>query len=258
MRRLPLPDTSQSLVWLDGEAFCVTEVFREEIAGRLPNWLRFRAAMQSSLEASPVSLGEGRVGTLVRRSVTSLGRWLLSWWRKAPVPEVQQAALLFRLQRHGIRSPQLLAFGHRRVRPWTEHSFLLTEAPRGEGTLLDYLARSSSPVWRGQWLRKAGELVRRLHEAGYALGNQAGAFAALCTVQNDGLALTRVDGLQRSKRRWPELAVVDLPKLPRLEGQRGTETMRFFLGYLGTRRLTQQGRILARRLRVRPVKEAAT
>ena len=84
LRRLPLPLGTQNLIWLDGEALCVTRAFREEIGDQIPEWLRFRPMDQRSVEERQVTLSNGRAGNLVRRTSRGLGRWCLSWWRGLP------------------------------------------------------------------------------------------------------------------------------------------------------------------------------
>jgi hypothetical protein len=257
MRHQPPPTGAQSLVWLDGEALCVTRAFRDEIGAQVPDWLRFRDAEAGGVEVARVCLGEGRAGTLVRRTaVPSLKSRLLSRWRPAPAPEVTHAALLFRLERHNVGCPKLLAFGQRQARPW-QQSFVLSEAPPPAGTLRERLAGSSSPRERGHWLRQAGALLRGLHEAGYVL-RQAAEFADACAIQDDNrAALTRIEGIKRSKQLWSTLALMDLPGLREHYRLRSAEIMRFFLGYLGVRRLTAAGRRLARTILALSPSEAA-
>jgi tRNA A-37 threonylcarbamoyl transferase component Bud32 len=256
MRRVPLPKGAQDLVWLDGEALCLTQAFREEMGGQVPDWLRFRVPQRSGVEMSQVPLAGGRAGRLIRRTVTGLGGWLLSWLSKAPPPEVQQAALLFRLERHGISTPRLLGFGQRRSRLWIRHSFLLTELPRSDGSLESLLAQLSSPSRRARLLRGAGALLRQLHEAGYVLGKRAAAFASTCVVQDTSIALMSVDGLERKKQPWPALAALDLPKIRSGSRLSKTETLRFFLGYLGEPRLSPARRDLAGKT-LGPIRKAA-
>jgi tRNA A-37 threonylcarbamoyl transferase component Bud32 len=251
LKRLPLPPGTQTLVWLDGEALCVTGAFHKELSGQIPSWLRFRAIKPNSAECRKVRLETSRAATLTRRSVQSFSGWLRSWWRRAPAPEVQQAALLFHLERCKVACPKLLAFGQLRQRFWSRDSFILTESQPVIGDLASVLAEDLSPVSRGRLLKKAGELLRRIHEAGYVLAKHAADFAAMCAVTkepNAALALTRIDGLERKKRSWSQLAMEDLPRLRNIHRLRETEAMCFFLGYLGAPRLTSDGRALARKM----------
>src|SRR5262249_36286830 len=66
LRRMPLPPGSQNLVWLDGEAMCVSRSFHQEIDGKIPSWLRFRGRQESHVESCRIQLASGRVGSLVR------------------------------------------------------------------------------------------------------------------------------------------------------------------------------------------------
>jgi tRNA A-37 threonylcarbamoyl transferase component Bud32 len=245
MQCLPLPSGAQNLIWLDGEALCVTQVFYEEFRGHIPECLRYRYAARNSLEHSRLPLGPGRIADLARRTAHGLGRWLVSWRGRLTAPEVQLAARLFRLERYQVPCPKLLAFGQRQ-RPWGQESLLLTETPPIEQTLFQALARCPSPRQRGAWLRQAGALVRKLHEAGHCLGSEAAAFARICAVYQKRLVLTRVDRLDRKKELWLTLARRDLPRLLDHNRPSRGDALRFYLGYLGARRLPAQGRELAR------------
>jgi tRNA A-37 threonylcarbamoyl transferase component Bud32 len=246
LRQLPPVDGAQSLVWLDGEALCVTRAFRDEMGDQVPDWLRFRDPVAAGVELTRVSLGGDRAVDLVYRTVARrISNRLFSKWQPAPAPEVRHAALLFRLERHNIQCPKLLAFGQRQTRPWRQ-SFVLSEALPTTGTLRERLADSGSRSERGRLLRRAGALLRGLHEAGYALTDHDD-FADVCAIQDkDRLALTRIDGINRQKKLWSQLALMDLPRLHERHPLRRPETMRFFLGYLGVPRLTSAGRKLAR------------
>ena len=72
MQRLPLPGGTQHLVWLDGEALCVTRAFREELGGHIPDWLRLPTAPSAPLERRSVPLANQRSGNLVFRTVSGL------------------------------------------------------------------------------------------------------------------------------------------------------------------------------------------
>jgi tRNA A-37 threonylcarbamoyl transferase component Bud32 len=170
-RAAPLRTDAQTLLWLDGDALCVTTQFWSELRGRLPDWL---------LEASRPGTGGGgqtvvslpgeRQASLVRRSRCEPWRRLWARVRRRTVlaPEVWQAGMLFRLQRHGVPTLRLLAMGQRHVSPWRTDSFLLTERPLNTVDLLTWLA-SHDGVPRRAVIRQAAVLLRRLHGAGFYL-----------------------------------------------------------------------------------------
>jgi hypothetical protein len=201
------------------------------------------------VEQTPIALGPGRQGNLVRRGAHGIGRRVISWWRGRPAREVQLAALLFRLERYRVPCPKLLAFGYRRPGPWRTDSFLLTENPVLLGSLHHLFATSPTVTKKAIWLRQAGALLRRLHEAGYSLGRRAADFGAICAVPKEDphqVILTHVDTLERQARPWPELALQDLLKLATAHQLCRGELMRFFLGYFGTRHLSPEGQELFR------------
>jgi tRNA A-37 threonylcarbamoyl transferase component Bud32 len=127
---------AQELIWLDGEALCITQEFLQELNGQVPDWLRLERTAENGSEMSQslVTLPSGRRGLLVRGRRDQPLRWLWTEFRRKPMmtPEVREAGLLFRRQRRGEPVPRLLAFGQRRTAPWRTESFLLTEVPTAD------------------------------------------------------------------------------------------------------------------------------
>ncbi len=255
------PSEQQSLVWLDGEARCVTPAFLETLGERIPECLDLSRAVDprvsgcSTRGLEKVSLENGRAGLLVRYRTLHAWHWLASWWRREPSPDVQAAALLFRLERHGIPTPKLLAFGHKCFRPWT-YSFVLTETPASAGSLLDHLLKTTAPKERGNWLRQAGSLLRRLHEAGYCMGNRPKDFDAIGVNTSATAArvlLSRIDGLKRRRLSWPALAKKDFAPLIRSHRLCRTDMMRFYLAYVGSDRAAAPARSLLREIMAKQV-----
>jgi hypothetical protein len=130
-RRLPLAPGGQSLLWLDGEALCVTPAFWAELQGRVPTWLPLapKPGLRGRTERGEVELPGGRRGLLVRRwRLQPLGwLWAALRGKRLESPELRQATTIFRRQRQGLDAPRLLAYGQRRCFPWRTESFLLTE-----------------------------------------------------------------------------------------------------------------------------------
>jgi tRNA A-37 threonylcarbamoyl transferase component Bud32 len=255
LRQAPLRPQEQSLIWLDGEAVCVTPQFHADMGARLPAWLElFRSSARTgtSLDRLSVSLTAHRAGCLVRRRETRRWRWLWDWLRaKRPTtPELEQAGTLFRLERYGIALPRVLAMGQRHERPWHAESFLLTETEPGQIDLTDWLAdrQAAGPVQRRQALRQAGALLRRLHQAGYYLDSIVNP-RCLFAIQTGGgnqpkLSLSSAEGLRRSRAARPRWARQDLQRLHAsfsLLCSRA-ELLCFFLAYLGRRRLDAEAK----------------
>jgi hypothetical protein len=129
--RTARPIDEQGVLWLDGEALCVTPEFHAELRGHVPNWLRSPAAPKVGFTQTVVPLAGGRRGLLTwRRRWTPLTwLWSLLWPRPLITPEVREAGLLFRRKRQGQSAARLLAFGQRSRFPGHTESFLLTELP---------------------------------------------------------------------------------------------------------------------------------
>jgi tRNA A-37 threonylcarbamoyl transferase component Bud32 len=128
---------SQELIWLCGEALCITPQFLQELSGDVPDWLRLEQTAWNRTDAisSLHELPGDRRGVLVRRRRSQFLQWLWTEFRRKPLmtPEATLAGMLFRRQRQGESAPRLLAFGQRRTLPWRTESFLLTEAPMPVG-----------------------------------------------------------------------------------------------------------------------------
>lgn len=122
----------QNLIWLEGEALCVTREFQAELNGRIPDWLTPSRRLETRScrpTEERISIRGMRAAVLVRRWSSEPGRWLWCLLLNRPFvsPEFQRAALLFRLQRFGVATPRLLAVGQQHPRPWQSESFLLTD-----------------------------------------------------------------------------------------------------------------------------------
>jgi hypothetical protein len=121
----PLAD--EGVIWLDGEAVCVTQSFLRELKGTMPEWLRPSSGRGTTRTIVP--LPNDRRGLLIRRTLDQPLAWLVRALRRRAVrsPELKQAGRLFRCLRQGLPAPRLLAFGQRQTWPWRTESFLLTE-----------------------------------------------------------------------------------------------------------------------------------
>jgi tRNA A-37 threonylcarbamoyl transferase component Bud32 len=267
MRQVPLASAQQALVWVDGEALCMTQAYQQELQGHIPDVLRLDSMPPSTrYSAEPKYLPSGRSAWLVRRR-TELGfmtraRRLLG--RNVTSPEVQQAALLFRLERHGIRAPRLLAFGEREHEGRQQESFLFMELSPDARDLGGWLCEMPPTVLGGtlreqrrQVIRQAGVLMRRLHDATVFVDKRKLATISdwhgfLCVMENSNgpeIGCSNVEALHIRRSRTRSHALADLVLLRRrfaaLLGSR-TDQLRFLRSYLGVPRVTPAARDLAR------------
>lgn len=263
LRQSPLVPGQQNLIWLNGEALCMTRQFLASLNGQVPDWLAHWDRMgerESPVARMLVPLPGDRRAHLVRRRTQ---RTAFSGWRRVTSPEFEQARILFRLQRYGVETPQLLAVGQRHLRGGQQESFLLIEKPAAGMDLVEKLAslsrrrpRNAERNQRRQLLHQAAVLLRRLHEAAcYGVPRQReidGPLSFLVRLEPGNqpvMMLATVEGLCRRRRPAPRLARRDLRSVFQgipLEGCGRTDAVRFLLAYLGLQRLDPAAKKLAR------------
>jgi tRNA A-37 threonylcarbamoyl transferase component Bud32 len=257
----------QALLWLDGEALCVTPGFQSLLGGTVPDWLRAvsRGDGYGARETrKSMELPDGRHGLLIHRHSPSPLRAAWAWLRGRPqVPvELQQARMIFHLERHGIRVPELLAVGRRPLERWRQSSFLLIAIPETTSLRrwLEANAQRCNLGIRRRLIRNLARVLRRLAHAGYAVTDWKQAFSAaadqagpLLAVENgkgDMLQVT-VQGLHHLRRRkeglhsslWRLRCAWETRPLTFLSR---TDRLRFLLTYLDEKRLTPWSRRFAR------------
>jgi tRNA A-37 threonylcarbamoyl transferase component Bud32 len=273
LRQLPLTAVPQRLVWLDGEALCVTPEFLAELDGRVPSWLVLRNLPRRPRTlhlCAAVPLTDTRQVLLTRRRENRLLNRLWARLRggRFASPELRQASLIFRLERFGVPMPRLLAFGQRQVLPGWVESFLLTEVVAASVSLRGWLLDQARVhpdhleiCQRRRLVREVASLVRRVHGANCHWADSPTSAAlppggignGLFIVQHDPqqpptVVLGRVDGLRSRHRSSPRAVRKDLAALHQMFSRAlpsRTDELRFLLAYLGLRRLTPAAKDLA-------------
>ena len=274
LRRPGLTPGKQNLIWLDGEAVCVTREFRDEIRDQLPAWLnllRKPARPGHEVHRHLLPLPGDRAVRLVRRRQSRPLSWLWNWLRGRSwvSPELEQAATFFRLERNGISPPRLLAVGQRRTKPWLTESFILTEPAPSRIRLVEWLScrkgrTLTKPELRQfrQVLQQAGAVLARIHETSTFL--DAGCDPRMLfdleikPPAPPRVMLAGVEGLCRRRNAKWNRALQDLRKIHAAMASvcSRTDALRFLLGYFDLPRLTPAARRMAdlrRRKRKRAV-----
>jgi hypothetical protein len=243
MAQPPLKTGKQNLIWLDGEALCVTREFQSEMGPTAPPWLYPPPTCDRAPRVEHASIEwHGRRLSLVRRWSNATARW----WPKSssfPAPEFAQAAALFRLERFRLPLPRLLAVGHQCRGCGLRFSFILTEPAAGAVPLDEFLEQQYCTARRHSVLRQAGALLRRLHDSGHGYAPAAALPAKSWGVDdsedNARVVLMSVEGLFAGSADVPTLARRDLRRLMR--GRSRCDALRLFLGYWGLKRLRGEG-----------------
>jgi tRNA A-37 threonylcarbamoyl transferase component Bud32 len=234
------PAPPQAWICLEGESLCVTPALQQRCGERLPDYLAPQSEGHSALPSPRrrwPALPDTARALLVQREQPRSRRAAVS-------PEQRQAALLLRLQRHGIAAPQVLALGRRRDDEGRVKSFLLTEPLADTCSLEAWLAyrtrrrsRAAEPKRRWSVLRQAGALLRRLHEASCYLdfGASGCGFAVRDADGQPAVVLDNVDGVAPQRRRQPRRAARDVRRMQQMLHSTGcsrSDLVRFRAGYL--------------------------
>ncbi len=266
LRQPPLVLGTQNLIWLDGEALCVTREFLTTLGGKVPSWLttfRWPPRSRGQVIRTGISLPGGSHGDLVRRQTWQPFRWLWSWVRQRPLasPELRQAGTLFRLQRYGVATPQLLAVGQRHALLGRTESFLLTEPIADTICLKTWWDTMPDPLpQRWSVIRQVASLLRQMHVAGCYLGAGSEGIVA-CPLrlrirqgETAAVVLGSVDTIQRRRGSSQAWACQDLAMLCQQFSGREvsrTEQLRFVRAYLGLKQLTPAAKQWVLRLAMR-------
>jgi heptose I phosphotransferase len=200
------PGPAQAWVCVDGEALCITPRMQQLYPSGVPPWLPLQS--QPPPADGPASrrwldLPGGHQALLVRRQVRGPQAPRPSWARggTAVSAEQRQAALLLRLERHGVAVPAVLALGQRQAEGRAE-SFLLTQPPAGAVGLESWLSSGAATLaGRRDVLRQAGAVLARLHEASCYFG---GEFIPLAVAPDGGglrVMLDSAEGVTPARQR---------------------------------------------------------
>jgi tRNA A-37 threonylcarbamoyl transferase component Bud32 len=188
----------QAWICLEGEALCVTPTF-VAMCPDPAGWL--------DLDRHPLP----REKVLIRRWLTlpTGGRALLVRERKRDAGLHQQSMLLWRLERHGVTAPRVLAVGRRR-----HDCFLLVE-PLTNTVRLNVWLRRRSADRRALIVHSVGELVARMHEGCCYLG-KAGVACLAVRISEGNVIVDNVEGITPLRRPDRRRARADLAALRRL------------------------------------------
>jgi hypothetical protein len=181
--------------------------------------------------------------------------WAILRGRRFASPELEQAGIIFRLERYGVRCARILAFGQTRYRPWNYQSFVLVQDRKGMAPDL-WLAEQANCPWtakqkqRRRLLRGAGTLLRQMHQAQCYLPPKPGEILVVENSSNVSPDLLLKDASsirkqRRSPRRIIKKNLRTLFETLGLSNLSQTDRLRILLGYTDQDRLTPSVKKLA-------------
>ncbi|MFO0878625.1 MAG: lipopolysaccharide kinase InaA family protein [Gemmataceae bacterium] len=216
-RQPPLNDR-QMWICLDEAGCCITPELAALTRGRSLDWLRLDSPPPEPGMVSRrwIPLGPRRQMLLERRLERPSMRAVLRNWllgRPITTPEQRMATLLWRLERHGVRTPRVLATGCRAHGGGYSDSFLLVEPHGGTIRLGTWLTHSLPPE-RREVLRQVGQILARMHDACCYFTQES---LERLAVQPNGpdfkLVLESVEGIQATRRPRGDLAERDVSRV---------------------------------------------
>lgn len=255
----PLPSDAQNLIWLQGEALCVTRRFVALCRGSIPvDFQPYQSTTQQSAGAATLSL----LGRELSNSIHEQHHSWLNWpcrltGRRKTAPGLHDAATLFRLERFHVAVPELLAFGQQAAGFGRLVSFLLTQPQAHARRLQQWLGSVAgstleSRSWRRKVLASAGETVRQIHSADCVLGRHAQLVFLDDDKAQPRVGVDSVAGMRPYRRVSLAARHADLRRLlvEFRDECSATDKLRFLLSYLRARRLTPSAKRIIRLLMV--------
>jgi hypothetical protein len=268
LRQPPLGPEAQNLIWVRGEMVCVTREFHDALKGQIP--VRLLLGRRRPLQSWTWRLSESQVDCcryafrgigkvlLIRHQARRPFHWL---WAKVcrhrlVSPELEQAGIIFRLERYGVPCARVLAFGQTQFRFWQFQSFLLVQDRTHGMTPSQWMAEHKDTHWTAQrkqrWrlIRDVGSMLRQMHQAQCYLPSQPDESLIVENTVEGGPTLILAHAQDVRKRRHPSqvLAKKNLRSLVQALGTLNlsrTDRMRFLLSYSGQKRFTALAKKLA-------------
>jgi len=196
-----------------------------------------KACLETMLEEAGKSKSNGKI--ILRKSLPLGGGNLrlqyrkISWFesflhsgfkfKKSKSPEYSHAAILFRVQRHGVETGKLLALGIRKKNLLLQESFLLTREPCETQTLNEWLMQgnkakptSDSFEKRRQVFQELGKILAKIHTSGCHLKGKKTLQVRVPDSSNAAIFLDAANCLQEASFANPKWASIDLNKMKQL------------------------------------------
>ncbi len=246
-------DIKPTLHWLEGEAFCVTSQFLQEGEGELSHlkeWVYRETDLSEQRTRTSVTTQQGDRRLTVRSASTIFSPGVRHLFEKPyRAPEVNQAGLLFRLQKQCLTTPRLLAFGQKQLRLNRWSSFLLTEVCPNTKSLQSWLKTDSldaaMPLQlreRWQLFHEMGKTLRQIHDAGCRLGSVDNLGIQIQKGENPRVVVNNLQGMGVIRGFSNFRKKNDVKKVLKILADVGTlsEQMRFLQSYFQKHRAIAQ------------------
>ena len=136
--------------------------------------------------------------------------------RKAKAPEYSHAAILYKIQRHGVCTGKILALGIRKKNFFSQESFLLTREPAKTLPLYEWFQQGTSAeiLGRQQMVFEAmGRMLAKVHSSGCYLKGKKTLFLRVAESSDLQVYLDAANCLEEAPVANPKWASIDMAKM---------------------------------------------
>jgi len=146
--------------------------------------------------------------------------------RKAKAPEYSHAAILYKIQRHGVSTGKILALGIRKKNQFSQESFLLTREPAQTVALDEWFKqRSNTEIKDRQQVvfEAVGRLLAKVHSSGCYLKGKKTLFLRVAESSIPQVYLDAANCLEEAPKANPKWASIDMAKMKQVLRSMGAE-----------------------------------
>ena len=145
---------------------------------------------------------------------------------KAKAPEYSHAAILYKIQRHGVSTGKILALGIRKKDLFSQESFLLTREPTQTLSLHEWFQQSATLEHKGKQhlvFEAMGRLLAKVHSSGCYLKGKKTLFLRVAESTNPQIYLDAANCLEEAPAVNPKWASIDMAKMKQMLRSLGAE-----------------------------------
>lgn len=220
----------QNWIFLEKQNLFVTSICSEDEKNHLDQLL---------LEAKNLRLN-GKV--VIRKTMQESGSELrlqyrkISWFEsllfsyfkfhKSKAPEYSHAAILYKIQRHGVSTGKILALGIRKKNFFSQESFLLTREPAQTLTLHEWFKQGPTRELKGRQqmvFEAVGRLLAKVHSSGCYLKGKKTLLLRVAESAKPQVYLDAANCLEEAPAVNPKWASIDMAKMKQMLRSLGAE-----------------------------------
>lgn len=224
----------QNWIFLEDKNFFVTSICSEAEKACLETMLAEVGKQRKNekiILRKSLPLGEGNLRLQYRKTSWFEALFQAAFkFKKSKAPEYTHAAILYKVQRHGVETGKVLALGIRKKNLLLQESFLLTREPCETQPLNEWLEQrhkvkqtSDSLAKRRQVFEDLGKLLAKIHASGCYLKGKKTLQVRVPDSSTAPIFLDAANCLQETSFANPKWASIDMNKMKQMLLSLGAE-----------------------------------